>query len=125
MSTNEGMIIKTLPASADLSANQYLFHFVDTGGNLAKRVTQGAIAIGVLQNKPTALGAACEVATGGFIKVMAGAAITPGADVTSDNAGKCITSASGNIILGTYLGSVAAASGDIITINFAPRNTTP
>jgi len=72
--------------------------------------------VGVLMNKP-AVGAAALVRIGGTAKVIAGGAINPGAWVTSDGGGKAIaTTTDKNVVLGKFLGTAAAAAGDIIEV---------
>ncbi len=109
---NSGIRIPGVIAAADLSAKQFYFvEMTTTGANLAG---DGALALGVLQNKPTA-GQACEIETASVSKVVAGAAIALGANVSSDSAGKAKTSATGNYIQGEAL-IAALADGDIISV---------
>lgn len=82
-------------ASADLSANQYLFHKVDSSSNLE---LAGAAdrALGILQNKPDALGVPAEVAIAGDISLLKIAGtIAAGADIESDAAGKGVVFSAG------------------------------
>lgn len=59
------------------------------------------------------------IPNGARVKVEAGAAVTVGAQVASDNAGKCIphVTTAGNYILGVAL--TAGGDGDIIEILFS------
>lgn len=103
-------------ASADLSASQY--HFVTlTGTGIAVAAVAGGRAIGVLQDKPSALGRQCLVwGEGATTKVVAGGAITPGQTVSSDGSGQAVHDVTtGHHILGYALDS-AGASGDIVTV---------
>jgi len=101
-----------LPASADLSASQFCFVAVNSDGNLALPAA-GGDADGILQDKPNALGAFGEVGILGVSKLVVGAAgVTAGDLLTTDTAGKAVTAASTNKILGRALAS--GASGVII-----------
>lgn len=115
--SNENQLIKyTLPAAGDLSAKQYRFLAVDTNGQVDAVATQGNDPVGVLCNKPDAAGKAAEIAVYGIAKVVAAGAINPGAKVMSNNAGAAIAATSTNFVAGQYLGTSAAASGDIIPV---------
>lgn len=102
-------------AAADLSTKQFfIVKMTATGVNLAGN---GEQALGVLQNKPDALGKAATVASvGSTSKVVAAVALAVGADVSSDAAGKAAASASGEYILGKAL-TASAADGDLITLH--------
>lgn len=99
-------------AAVDLTAKQY--HFVSmtsTGWN----VTAAAARVdGVLQDKVDA-DKACEVCVVGVTKVALGAAVTKGAIVQSDAAGKAVPYVAG-VVAGVALESGAA--GDIVAMNF-------
>ena len=101
-----------LPASADLSASQFCFVAVNADGNLALP-SAGGDADGILQDKPNALGVFGEVGILGVSKLVVGeAGVTAGDLLTTDTAGKAVTAASTNKILGRALAS--GASGVII-----------
>ena len=105
----------TLPAAADLSANQYFIVKVDSSGSAAL-AGDGQPAIGVLQNEPDAAGKAASIRFAGISKVVAGAAVSAGAQVAPNASGKAVTAATGKNILGIAL---AAASGDGVIIPVA------
>lgn len=72
--------------------------------------------LGVLRNKP-AVGASALVQFGGTARVIAGGTISVGAWVTSDSAGKAVATTTANdVVLGMYIGTAAAAAGDIIEV---------
>ena len=102
-------------AAADLSTKQFfLVKMSSTGINLAGN---GELTLGVLQNKPDALGKAATVASvGSTSKCIAAEAITAGADVASDAAGKAVNAASGDYILGIALDTVTT-DGDLFTVH--------
>lgn len=104
----------TVPASADLSASQYLFAFIDSNGNAAIRVTQGADVVGVLQNKPAALGRPAQIGYAGITKVVAGGTVTAGGKAMSDGAGKAVTATSTNREVGTF--KTSGVAGDLVEL---------
>lgn len=102
--------------AASLATKQYYFMKQHTDGTLIIAAAATDAIIGTLQNKP-AVGEAALVRFAGTTKVIAGGAINPGASVTSDASGKAVaTTTAGNVVKGIYLGTAAAASGDIIEI---------
>lgn len=106
---------KTWPAAADLSTKRYFI----VKQNSSKQVALGAAAtdslIGVLQNKPKQ-GEGALVRFGGTSKVVASAAISVGARVTSTAAGKAVaTTTTNDTVIGIAL-EAAGADGDIIEI---------
>ncbi|MCK4454537.1 DUF2190 family protein [Candidatus Parcubacteria bacterium] len=106
---------KTKLASEDLSAKQYYFVQMDSSGDM--EIGEGAtdLLLGVLQDKPES-GQAGTYRHEGTTKVVASGAIAIGADVTSDAAGKAVTTTTqGDKVKGIAL-EAAAADGDIIEI---------
>jgi len=104
-----------LRAGADLSGSQFLFVALDGSAALVVDVAgAGARSMGVLQNKPK-LGQGASVVDRGITKVVAGAVIAIDARVSSDAAGKAVTSASGNSVEGRAL-EAAAAADEIISV---------
>lgn len=101
----------TLVAGADLSAKQYTFVKLNSSGQAV--AVDGATdrPVGVLQNAPTS-GQEAEVLVVGGTKLVASAAITEGAVVGTNNAGKGAALTVGTdttrYILGTALLEVAA-----------------
>lgn len=93
MAMNESLTCITVQAGADLSAKQFLFVDVGTGGQLAVVASAGADCIGVLQNAPAAAGRDGQVAIAGVTKVLAGGTVTAGDKIQSDANGAAITAA--------------------------------
>jgi len=118
MATQDKPYCITLEAGQDLSAKQFFFVSVASDGQVDP-TGDGALADGVLQNKPAAAGRAAEVAIGGKVKVQCGGTVTRGGAVASDASGNAVNAASGDIILGTALET--GASGRIIEMIFQPR----
>ena len=97
----------SVPASADLSAAQFLF---GTIGATGVAVTGAAAAADVIGDKPAAAGRPCALYTmpGQVVKVMCGAAVANGALLEADAAGKAVTLAAGKCLAR----ALAAGSGD-------------
>lgn len=112
MAREESLKSISLEAGADLSAKQYLFGVVDSNGKLVVAGAKAKVA-GVIQNNNIA-GEATTVGFQGVSKVKAGAAITAGAEVESDAAGKAVTLTDGKSV-GIALES-ATADGQIISV---------
>lgn len=110
----ENMQTLTFEAGVDLSAKQYYFVSVSSDGQIDP-TGDGANADGVLQNKPNAAGVAATVAIAGVSRVVAGAAITCGAQVASNADGKAVTATSGERVLGRAT-KASLADGDIISV---------
>lgn len=102
--------------ATSLATKQFYIVKQHTDGTMILAAAGTDKIVGVLQNKP-AIGAAANVRIGGTTKVIAGGTIAVGAFVTSDASGKAVsTSSTSDYVLGKYLGSAAAASGDIIEV---------
>ena len=109
----------SLIAGADLSALRY--RAVKSDGTTAKQVIATAAAadrvIGVLQNKPDALGKFADVAVHGTTKWEAGAAVTVWDYVKLDPAnGRCITGGGGSDVNWGIALEAATAAGDLIEV---------
>lgn len=80
-------------AAGDLSADQYLIMAKNTTTRqVAKAAADSDEIVGVLQNKPAAAGRAATVRCGAVTKVIAGATVAAGDQVTSDANGKAVKS---------------------------------
>ena len=99
-----------------LAAKQYRIMKQHTDGTLIIAAAGTDKLVGVLKNKP-AVGKAALVQFLGTCKVISGGVINPGDFVTSDGNGAAIaTTTNKNVALGMYIGTAAAASGDIIEV---------
>lgn len=104
-----------LEASGDLSAAQYRGVVLDANGEVAL-AGAGERILGVLQNKPSAQGQAATVSgPGDTTKMVAGAAVVLGANVTTDASGDAVTAATGDYIIGQCR-TAAANAGELITV---------
>lgn len=102
--------------SVDLNAKQYFIVKQHTDGTMILAGANGVGAVGVLQNKPK-IGQAALVRFIGTTKVVAGGTIAVGAWVTSDTNGKGIaTTTDKDVVIGRYLGTASASSGDVIEV---------
>lgn len=102
--------------ASSLAAKQYFLVKQHTDGTLILAAAATDKIVGVLQNKP-AVGAKALVRWGGTCKVVAGGTISVGAWVTSDANGKAVaTTTDKDVVIGKYLGTASAASGDIIEV---------
>lgn len=110
---------ETIPASADLSANQFLFHKINADGEL-ELSGAGDIAF-ALQNEPDAQGVGGAVRILGITEYIAGGAITAGEEISANAAGKGIPSLTTNRILGIALGDLATDERGSLLIVYAGR----
>lgn len=107
-----------LPGSADPnSGKQYRFVKV-TGAKQVGLVTANTdAAIGVCQSKPQTTGAAATVGIRGISFVVAGAAVSAGAKVTSDSTGRAIAlPGSGSPVTYGIALTAASAAGELISV---------
>lgn len=114
MAFEEALKSVTREAAADLSTRQYRFVQIDSDGRAALSGTAGR-PDGVLQDKPSAAGQACAMAISGVSKVVAGAAIDEGVEVTSDSQGRAVAAGTGDEVAGVTFGA-ATGAGSIIPV---------
>lgn len=102
--------------ASSLATKQYYVVKQHTDGTAILSAAATDKHVGVLQNKP-AVGAAALVRFLGTTKAVSGGTIAVGSWVTSDSNGKVIaTTTDKDVVIGKYLGTAAAASGDIVEI---------
>lgn len=118
MSYEEKLGAISLEANGDQSGNQYKFMVLGADG-ISLQTTAGGITVGVLQTKPTA-GQIGEVAVAGVTKVLAGAAVSRGANVQSDATGRAIAAATADYSQGIAL-EAATAAGQVIAMLLRPQ----
>lgn len=109
MAYEEALRTITCEAASDLSASQYRFVSLNSSNQIAL-TGAGLQADGVLQNKPALQGRAATVATGGTSKVVAGAAVTKGDNITSDSTGRAVTASGADVVMGVARDSAAGAA---------------
>ncbi len=123
MAFEERLETISIEAGQDLSTKQYRFMVLATDGQIDPAGTAGLDCIGVLQDKPAAIGRAACVATGGTTKALAGATVAKGAKIATDNVGRAITAATGNYIMGTAI--TGGAVGEVISVNLEKAGILP
>lgn len=99
-------------------SGQFLFVYVSAARVVTVQTSSGGAVYGILQNTP-ASGQAADVGIMGISKVVAGAAITAGANLMCDTAGRAIAQTSTNIIAAVAL-EAATAANQIITVAIIP-----
>lgn len=122
MASEEILQSITLPASADLSSNQYELATGTTAAQASVVATRGGNVLGVLQDKSTAAGIAAELGVGGVTKVVAGDssgmenAIAFMSPLISSSQGRAVpsTQALSNYVWGRALEPLATGSTGII-----------
>lgn len=118
MSTDNKKDTLTLAASGDLSGQQFRIVKLTATGIAVANATD-LNQIGVLQDKPNALGVAGCVAITGVSKVKLGGVVAAGDRLTSDASGNAVVAVAGEQVVGIAL--VAGAANDIGTILLSPR----
>lgn len=112
----EGLVRSYNGVATDLSSEaNSLYRFCKlSSGTAAINDTSGGECIGVLINKPIA-GEAAAIQYSGVATVRAGAAITAGVKVMSNNAGKVVTATTTLVAQGIAL-TAATNDGDMIEV---------
>lgn len=104
---------RTFIAGEDLSAAQFRFVTLESDGKVDLANSAGENAVGVcIVGGPAE--AAVTVTVTGKVMVQAGGNINPGAAVATNNAGRAVAAAAGNVIMGYAL--EAAVNNQIIAI---------
>jgi hypothetical protein len=110
MTVEKALTRVSFPASADLSTKQFYLVNLASDGEV-QLATSGAQVVGVLQDKPTAVGRAAVVAIQGISKVYAQGAITLGNALIASTVGTAIAASTGGtaFIFGRALESLSTA----------------
>lgn len=111
-------------ANADLTNFKYRIMRFDAAQtcNVASNDVSAApteVPVGVLQNNP-ASGQAANIAYFGHSKVMAGAAITARAYITTNGSGKAVAATSGDMTIGIAVEAAGATDEIISALLFPP-----
>jgi hypothetical protein len=107
-----GSMMDAQPSLVDLSAKNRFFAKQGNGGFDLCGDGQPVAGV-IIEGK--AVGQHTSIATGGQVKVVAGAAIAAGAKVASNAAGKAVTATAGENVAGIAQHAVAA-DGQLVTI---------
>lgn len=102
------LTVGSLVAAADLSAKTHYLVKV-TAADTVNLAGAGELAIGSIGNAPAA-GEPVEIMVGIIVPVVAGAAVSAGAEVASDANGKAVTAIAGDRAFGIAL---TAATADL------------
>lgn len=98
-------------------AQQFIFVELDTSGGIIP-ATQGALAIGVLQDTPPQGDPGAVCMPGNVTKVLCSATVTAGQFVSSDANGNAVPATSGAHFLGQAI--QGAGAGSLAVILFQP-----
>lgn len=112
-----GAVKATFVSAGDLSALQFTFVKMATGGLIAAVAAATDIPVGVLQNAPTA-GQEAEVLLAGVTKLVAGGALDTDVLVGTTSAGRAVVNTAGTsttLYVAGRLLTAAGANGDIVT----------
>lgn len=116
MSTENIGCLRSREAGEAMTDKQFYIVQLDATGKI--EVGEGAtdLLVGVLQNTPAA-GEQATYAFTGVAKVIAGGTVAVGDLVTSDSNGKAVaTTTNKDVVIGRFIGTAAAASGDLIEV---------
>lgn len=110
----------SLTANADLSAKQYHAVKIDASGKMVA-AGAGENAIGILQEKTpnTQVGAVMVL---GVSKAFYGGAVTAGANLTPDAAGKLVTAGGGDAV--TAIALESGGAGELHSVELVTRTST-
>ena len=106
---------RTYEAGADLSGDQFRIMTLSSG-QVVRQTDVTVSSEGVLQNNPSVIGEAAEVAYAGQVKIVAGAAVAQDALVQSDTSGRAITAVALSRVIGRARKAVAAA-GELLEVD--------
>lgn len=118
MAFKESLLSITREASADLSAHQFKLMQLDANGRVALAGATSEI-IGILQNKPSALGRAAEIGVSGVSKCQVRSTVAPGALVTADANGlgtAAVASSIATPCIGRALETVSSTSAIVVPV---------
>lgn len=106
---------KTIEAGEDMDTKQYYIVQQDSSGDAEVGESATDLLLGVLQNKPKS-GEGALIRFAGTSKVVAAGSISVGAEVTSDAAGKAVTTTTDkDLVIGVAL-EASANDLDVIEI---------
>lgn len=114
MATENALQSISKEASADLSARQYCFMVVNSDGRL-ETPDAGAAVDGILQDKPDAAGRVGKLSISGQSKLVVGAAVAAGANLTPGTNGKGVTAGTGDVVACKAL-EAGTGDGSIISV---------
>jgi Uncharacterized conserved protein (DUF2190) len=123
MTVNRKTNTVSMEAAADLSTAQHRIVFVDDDGRVNVNSSTATVCLGILLNKPAALGRAALVAIeGSIVKCEAGAAVNERDKIcaVAGGRGSAITTENAEVV-GVAI-SAAAGSGQLFELEINPQN---
>ena len=111
-----------MTASVDCTAKQYFLVGISGDRTVAPIAVAGAMAMGVVANKP-AVGQACSILIGPEIKVVLGATLAAGAKYSASATGTAQAAITGQNILGQLV--EGGPIGAIVSATFEPQGLAP
>lgn len=108
-------------AAGDLSTKQFHAMKMDANGRITVFTALGNVPVGILQDKPAALGRAGCVMIDGVSKMVAGVAIDEGELVAGAADGRAKVAAANDYVMGVCVKACSAAGG-IISVQFDCSN---
>jgi hypothetical protein len=103
----------TVTAGADLTGKRYHAVKMQTNGTVVLAGVDGEQCVGVVQNAPTGAGKTGRLRINGVSKVVAGAAVEEGAELSANTSGRFVTASAGQYVHAVAL-EPADADGDIV-----------
>lgn len=119
MAFEEAIIKVSRPAGADLSTLLYTGVKLNSASEVVAITGLTDTPYGVLQNDPKQ-GQAAAVAVGGICKVLAGATVAAGAQLSFNTTGKAIVGAAGAKVFGEAV--TGGANGEVISAIVNPAS---
>lgn len=112
-------------AGADLSAKQYHFVKLDANGRIIAIAAITDRPIGILQNKPTALGQAAEIMCDGVSRLVGGANVAKSDMLGTSATGRAVAIVAGTDVTQYALGTIlddSDADGQECSVLFDCKN---
>lgn len=115
----------TLPSGSTLLATRQ-FTFVSVNGSgQAVSPTDGAAVIGVLQNKPTAVGQGASIMINGVSKIKAaGSTLASGDLCATSTSGRATAVGAGEYTIGRIVFGSSGSTDRVLSVNLEPIGTT-
>lgn len=123
MATENNLTLMGYEAGADLSGAQFTLVKQHTTAKQAVVCGAGENAIGVLYEPSSQIGGAIAIAKGEKVRGFAGGTVAIGARVASDAAGKFVTAAAGDYVLG--VASTAGVADVMMEVVFDKNGIEP
>jgi hypothetical protein len=119
MAFEKGGLIVNFEANADLSAKQYRAVKMVTGSKVDVCSAATDVAVGILQNKPSAAGQTADVMIFGLSKVDSDAALAVGNLISTSSDGQLQVAVATNYPIG-HVVFASGAAGELATAIIAP-----